>query len=42
MPSKSMPVDFAHVLKNDDHALTRQEEEEERQQHCVVSEGDTV
>ena len=40
MPSKSMPVDLAHVIKNDDHASTRQEKE--RQQHCAVSKGDTI
>ena len=27
MPSTSMPVDLAHVIKNDDHASTREEEE---------------
>ena len=40
MPSKSMPVDLAHVIRNDDHATAR--EEIERQQHCVVSKGDTI
>ena len=40
MPSKSMPVDLAHVIKNNDHASTR--EEDERQQHCDVSKGDTI
>ena len=40
MPSKSMPVDLAHVIKNDDHASMR--EEKEGQQHYVVSKGDTI
>ena len=40
MPSKSMSVDLAHVIKNDDHASAR--EQEERQQHCAVSNGDTI
>ena len=40
MPSKSMPIDLAHVIKNDDHTSTR--EEKEQHQHCVVSKGDTI
>ena len=40
MPSKSMPVDLAHVIKIDDHASMR--EGKEQQQHCVVSKGDTI
>ena len=40
MPSKSMLVDLAHVIKNDDHASTRVEKE--RQHHFDVSKGDTI